>query len=91
MLARVKIILQRLENVLLVPQAAVRTVGKRQFVEYNDEINGVTGQTLAQRRAGGCPVAVRPRLKRVWKRVWLSWPGPSRPSRPGRRHRSVCH
>ena len=41
MLARVKIILQRLENVLLVPQAAVRTVGKRQFVEYNDEINGV--------------------------------------------------
>ena len=40
MLARVKIILQRLENVLLVPQAAVRTVGKRQFVEYNDEING---------------------------------------------------
>lgn len=41
MLARVKIILQRLENVLLVPQSAVRTVGKRQFVEYNDEINGV--------------------------------------------------
>ena len=40
MLARVKIILQKLENVLLVPQAAVRTVGKRQFVEYNDEING---------------------------------------------------
>ena len=41
MLARVRIILQRKENVLLVPQAAVRTVGKRQFVEYNDEINGV--------------------------------------------------
>ena len=41
MLSRVKIILQRLENVLLVPQSAVRTVGKRQFVEYNDEINGV--------------------------------------------------
>ena len=41
MLARVRIILQRLENVLLVPQSAVRTVGKRQFVEYNDEINGV--------------------------------------------------
>ena len=40
MLSRVKIILQKLENVLLVPQAAVRTVGKRQFVEYNDEING---------------------------------------------------
>ena len=41
MLARVRIILQKKENVLLVPQAAVRTVGKRQFVEYNDEINGV--------------------------------------------------
>ncbi len=40
MLARVKIILQQKDDVLLVPQAAVRTVGKRQFVEYNDEING---------------------------------------------------
>ena len=40
MLARLKIIFQERENVLLVPQSAVRTVGKRQFVEYMDEING---------------------------------------------------
>jgi multidrug efflux pump subunit AcrA (membrane-fusion protein) len=36
MLARVQITLQVKENVLIVPNGAVRTVGKRRFVEYMD-------------------------------------------------------
>ncbi|MAG35975.1 MAG: hypothetical protein CL878_07005 [Dehalococcoidia bacterium] len=40
MLSRIKIILQQKDDVLIVPQSAVRSVGKRQFVEYMDEING---------------------------------------------------
>ena len=36
MLARVQIIVQQRQDVLIVPTAAIRTVGKRRFVEYMD-------------------------------------------------------
>ncbi|NDF96312.1 MAG: hypothetical protein EB107_10860, partial [Proteobacteria bacterium] len=36
MLARVQIIVQQKKDVLIIPTAAIRTVGKRRFVEYMD-------------------------------------------------------
>lgn len=36
MLARVQIVVQQRQDVLIVPTAAIRTVGKRRFVEYMD-------------------------------------------------------